>query len=453
MKQWISLAAATATALVTLAGCGGGDGNNDAGIRVIHAAPDAPRVNFLLNGQAVRFALDYRQGTPLLLLTQGSYDVAIEGLIPPENQTVLELPGLSFSGDRDYTVVVTGRIADDSLDGLLFESSRLPAPDGKARLQVLHAAPEAPPVDLYLTEPEAELAASVPLGTLAYLEDSGALDVDAGLGRLRVTLAGDPDSLLFDSPNISLAQNSKLFVVAVANTGAGPAPIALVINTGSAQADLLDRNTPGALRVLHLSPDAPALDLTRQATGSEDVLPFLEGLMYPQSSGYQELAVAQYTVRAFDATDADPEAEPLLSFVQTVQPGQFYSVLFTGLAEAILAQPLIDARRPVATEAKLRLVHASPEAGVVDIYLTPDGAELAESLLILRNVNPRAETGYRPLPPGDYTLLVTEPADSTAEVISSALNLAGGDVRTLIVRDAPGGGEPVGLINIDDSAD
>lgn len=450
MKQWKPLAAALA--LLALAGCGG-DANNDAGIRLIHAAPDAPRVNFRLNGQAVRSGLDYRQGTPLLLLTQGSYDVAIEGLIPPENQTVLSLPGLNFSGDRDYTVVVTGQVTDDSLDGLVFETSRMAAPDGKSRIQVLHAAPDVPPVDLYVTEPDAELAASVPVGTLAYLEDTGPLDVDAGVSRLRVTLAGEPANVVFDSPDISLAQNSKLFVVAVRNTGAGPAPITLTINTGSAQADLLDRNTPGSLRVLQLSPDTPELDLTRQATGSEDVLPFIEGLAFPQSSGYQALAVGQYTIRARDATELDPEADPLLSFVQTVQPGQYYTVLFTGLAETILPQALIDARRPIATEAKLRLVHASPEAAVVDIYVTPAGAELEDSVLILRNVSPRVETGYRSLPPGDYTLLVTEPGDSAAEVISAPLSLAGGDVRTLAVTDAAGGGEPIGLSAFNDTSD
>ena len=274
-----------------------------------------------------------------------------------------------------------------------------------------------------------------------------------GLRRLRVTLAGDPASVVFDSPNITLAQNSKLFIVAVANTGAGPAPIALVVNTGTAQADLLDRNTPGALRVLQLSPDAPELDLTRQAAGSEDVLPFIDGLAFPQSSGYQELAVGQYTVRAFDAADPDPQADPLLSFVQTVQAGQFYTVLFTGLAETILAQALIDARRPVTTESRLRLVHASPGAGVVDIYLTAAGAELEGSVLILRNVNPRVETGYLSLPPGDYTLLVTAPADSSAEVISAPVSLAGGDVRTLVVRDAAGGGEPIELSAFDDATD
>lgn len=452
MKQWNPLAAA-ALALVTLAGCGGGDANNDSAIRVIHAAPDAPRVNFLLNGQAVRFALDYRQGTPLLLLTQGSYDVAIEGLIPLENQIVVALPGLGFTGDRDYTVVVTGKVADDSLDGMVFETSRIPAPDGKSRVQVLHAAPDAPAVDLYVTEPDAELAASVPVATLAYGEDSGALDLDAGLRRLRATLAGDPATVVYDSPNITLAQNSKLFVVAVANTGAGTAPIGLVVNTGSAQADLPDRNTPGALRVLQLSPDAPALDLVRQATGSEDVLPFVDGLDFPQSSGYQPLPVAQYTVRAFAASDPDPEADPLVSFVQTVQQGQFYTVLYTGLAENLLARTLVDARRAIATEARLRLVHASPEAGLVDIYLVPDGAELSGALLILRNVSPGVETGYRSLPPGDYTLLVTEPADSSAEVIATAISLAGGDVRTLAVTDAAGGGEPVGLAAFNDLLD
>lgn len=449
MKRWNSLAAA-ALAMLTLASCGG-DANNDSAIRVIHAAPDAPRVNFLLNGQSVRFGLDYRQGTPLLLLTQGSYDVAIEGLILPENQTVVTLPGLAFMGDRDYTIVVTGQVADDSLDGLVFETSRIPAPDGKSRIQVLHAAPAAPAVDIYVTEPDAELATRVPVGTLAYREDTGALDVDAGLRRVRVTLAGDPANVVYDSPNITLAQNSKLFIVAVANTGAGPAPISLVVNTGAAQADLLDRNTPAALRVLQLSPDAPALDLTRQATGSEDVLPFIDGLLFPQSSGYRELAGGQYTLRARDA--GDPEADPLLSFLQTVLPGQFYTVLLTGLVEGLLGQSLIDARRPIATEAKLRLVHASPEAGLVDIYLTPAGAELSDSVLILRNVSPRVETGYRSLQPGDYTLLVTAPADSTAVVISAPLSLAGGDVRTLAVTDAAGGGEPIGLSAFDDTAD
>jgi len=453
MTRCIRLFAAALLA-VTLAACGS-DPDQDAGVRLIHAAPDAPRVNFRINGQAVRSAIDYRQGTPLLLLVQGGYEFSIEGLIPPANQTLIPAESSNLAGDTDYTLVLVGRLADDTLALHRVEGTRAIPGNGRTRLQVLHAADQAPPVDIWLTEPEADLGAATPLGTLAYLEDTGSLDIASGTWQLRITPAGEPEQVIFNTGPLSLAQNSKLFITAITNTATGSSPIGLTINTGSTQVELFDQNRQAAIRVIHLSPDSPDFDVRTRISAEEGApeTTLVAALAYPQSSGYQEVEARQYNIRVYDSSDADPEADPVLNFLQTLQPRQYYTVLLQGLFENILQQPLVDNRRSVASEAKLRMVHASPEAGPVDIYLKPAGADFSDALLTFRNVGLRTETGYRSLPPEDYVFVVTPPGDQTVVTLEVPLSLAGGDVRTLIVRDAPGGGEPIEYTEINDQAD
>jgi hypothetical protein len=66
--------------VVLLAGSGCNDSNpGTSSLRVLHASPDAPKVNVLINKAAVLEDVDYKQGSGFLTKPAGTYDVAVQG--------------------------------------------------------------------------------------------------------------------------------------------------------------------------------------------------------------------------------------------------------------------------------------------------------------------------------------------------------------------------------------
>jgi NADH:ubiquinone oxidoreductase subunit 6 (subunit J) len=73
----------------------------------------------------------------------------------------------------------------------------------------------------------------------------------------------------------------------------------------------------------------------------------------------------------------------------------------------------IDLRGPGAGQPQLRVVHAVPDAGPVDVY--------ANNQLIASNLNFRGTTDFKPVQPGAYTIALTQPGTQTA--------ISGADVK------------------------
>ncbi|MDH4023321.1 MAG: DUF4397 domain-containing protein, partial [Gammaproteobacteria bacterium] len=91
-----------------------------------------------------------------------------------------------------------------------------------------------------------------------------------------------------------------------------------------------------------------------------------------------------------------------------------------------------------------------PAAGLVDIYVTVPGTDITTVVPAFEDVPFKADTGYVPLVGGTYDISVTPADDPSTVAIFASLPVAGGDVFTVIARDAPGGGAPFGVIVIDE---
>ena len=411
-------------------------------VQVLHGSPDAPAVNVLVDGGEVLSGVDYKTGSGQLSLDEGTYSIQVDGILPAGNAAVIGPVDLAFDGDTIYTIAAVNEVT--AIEPVVISQPDTPVSAGAARLFVLHGSAAAPQVDVFVTTPGADLAASAPVGTFSFKETIGPAEVAAGDYQIRVTAAGDAAAVVYDSGTVTLNDGDDLTLAALPNTKSGPAAVNLVALTGAGSAEILDANTPARLQVVHASPDAPAVDI--RVNG--DVL--IPGLEFPNATGFVEVAPDTYSVSVTVA--GNPGAIAIGPVDLTLEPGVRYSVLAVGELAAIEPLILDDDSRNVATNAKVRIVHASPTAADVDIYVTAVGADINNEAPTLENIPFKANTGFLALPAGDYDVTVTPTGTKTAAIGPATISIADGGIYTAIARDPLPGEAALGLIALDDFA-
>lgn len=452
-KQWLT-PLLVAGGLV-LAGCNssssssssGTDNDSDNGgaasVRVTHAVSDAPLVNILVNGDAALSSVDYRDSATLTP-DAGSYEVAVQAQLPGgDTATVIGPVDLSFAADTRYDIIAVGSAGAETLEALVFESSPDYSSSTQARLYVAHLAPDAPEVDVYVSAFGAavDFAATDPTLTFEFKDRTGPLEVDAGDYQIQVTAAGGTD-VLFDSGEVSLSAGDDLFIGAIANTGANvdASPVSLLVLGGDEPLTVFDRNQQAGVRVVHATADAPAVDVFvgGAATAAISDLAFTETA--PGQSGrdsYVGLDAGTLNVKV-SAAGQSPDDAVIDADLDLVN-GQGYTVLAVGLLDDIEPLVLADQTRGIATQASLRVIHASTQAPNVDVYLVDAGAGIGNSSPVLEDVPFKAASDFLPVAAGDYKVIVTAAGDGNPVIEVDDLSLEAGKVYTVIARDQDGG--------------
>ena len=287
-------------------------------------------------------------------------------------------------------------------------------------------------------------------------------EVPAGDYRIRVTLPGSTTPV-FDSGTVTFPAGADLLVVAVDNTVAGRTavgapPITLLVSDGASTFEILDAATPAEVRVVHAVPDAPAVDVYINDPMATNA-PSISGLSYRQAFPMQAIAGPD----AYAALDAgtnnllvtvagNPGATAIPATDLDLAPGQRYSVYASGSLATI--EPFVreDDDRSIATEARVRILHLAPSAGLVDIYITAVGADINNEAPTLEDVDFQADTGYLSLAGMPYDVTVTLAGTKTVAIGPATVTLNDGSVYTAVARDPDPSvvNDTFGLILLDD---
>src|SRR5919107_5309671 len=118
-----------------------------ASLRFVNAAPAAPAVDVYIDGRGAVSGLFYGQTTPSYLAGAGAHTVSI---VATGSTIELYHAILPLDQSQDYTLLLVG--APQALDALLLADPASPPASGSAQLRLVHAAPTAGPVDVYVTE-------------------------------------------------------------------------------------------------------------------------------------------------------------------------------------------------------------------------------------------------------------------------------------------------------------
>lgn len=184
----------------------------------------------------------------------------------------------------------------------------------------------------------------------------------------------------------------------------------------------------GYVRLAHLSPDTPAVDVYLAPAGADQQSQIFPGVGYGTVSAYLPLPTGRYVV-AMRAAGAPPTQPPVLTTDVVVSPGAAYTIAGVGRYADLGLRVLDDDLTPPADgQAKIRIVHASLRIPVLDIA-TGEGAPVA------RGVQFATTTAYQQVTPGSRELTLR--SDARREV--ARVRLDADTVYSLLLLDYPGG--------------
>jgi hypothetical protein len=298
--------------------------DDTARVRVVHTVPDAPAVDIAVTGGDVLVSgLEFPNSSDYLEVPAGSYDLEVR--LSGTEDVVLPLPGVELAGGTVYDVYAIGTAGDGqiypfvipttvaSTDSAMSSTSACGVvlgigSESDACVNVVHASPDAPAVDIWVN-------GQVALSNISFGEFSGWVALPAGDYQIQVTPTGQgAESAVIDA-TVSVEAGVSYHIAATGTV----AEIAPQIY----QADLSQAGEGNArIRVIHTSPDAPAVDIA--LTGG-DVL--VSGLAFPDASGFLDVPAGTYDleVRAAGTTDVALQLPGV-----TLEAGMAYDVFAIG---------------------------------------------------------------------------------------------------------------------------
>jgi hypothetical protein len=182
------------------------------------------------------------------------------------------------------------------------------AQSGTAKVRVVHASPDAPPVDVYVNGSKA-------LSNVPFFTASNYLDLPGGSYDIKVTPAGATEPAVIDAKGVTI-EAGKAYTIAATGKLADIKPTILADNLSAPAAG------KAHVRVIHFSPDAPAVDI-KVANGPT----LIPALAFPKDSGYLPVDAGTYDLQV---TPAGASAVVLDLKGTRLEAGKIYDVFAVG---------------------------------------------------------------------------------------------------------------------------
>lgn len=209
------------------AACGNDDNTGPAAgsarLRAVHASPDAPSVDVLVDNAVALSNVPYLGVSEYLDVAAGSRNLKVNAT---GTATTVINADADLADGRDYTVIASGLVS--AIAPLVLQDDNTAPAAGNVRIRAIHGAPSAPAVDIYVTPPGADLAGAAPaLSNVGFGDVADYLEAPAGTYQVRVTPTGSK-TVVIDSGSLTLASGQVRTAIAVDAPGGG-APFGLVV--------------------------------------------------------------------------------------------------------------------------------------------------------------------------------------------------------------------------------
>lgn len=158
-------------------------------------------------------------------------------------------------------------------------------PDAVAAVRIAHFSPDAPEIDVYIDGERV-------LQSVAYDEVSPYLEVEPGTAELTITAAGDSEAVVFEE---SVYFGRAFYTVAAIGELEGETFSPLILTDAGSS----------LVRLVHASPDAPAVDVV----GNDGAMELFENVSFGTATNYVALPAGSYALDVLPAADGNGELD------------------------------------------------------------------------------------------------------------------------------------------------
>ena len=262
------------TACLVLAGVAACDNKvadprpESARIRLVHGAAITSPLDLLIDGEPVQLSVAATQISNFTEVEAGDRTVSVK--VHGSGQTLVSR-SVTLEKNADYTMLVSGTLANPE-DMIASDTAFIPLP-GKVKIRVIHAARNAPPLDVYLTAPGEDLATAIKLVEPFEFNVAdtsvfpGFAERDPGDWQVRFTADGTTNVLLDTGPFAT--SSGQIITVVLSHDGNNDLVARIVDETPGVVPDFV------AIRVNHAAPAVPTVAVHVTAPGLDLAQPHL----------------------------------------------------------------------------------------------------------------------------------------------------------------------------------
>jgi Domain of unknown function (DUF4397) len=226
-------------------------------------------------------------------------------------------------------------------------------------------------------------------------------------------------------------------LMSVLGLGAMASGVAIASVPAATAATAHHHTNSGWIRLAHLSPNTPPVDVYLYSFGNSRAMIVLHHVAYGTVSPYEKVAAGEYTV-AMRGAGASPSSQPVLSASVQITPGGAYTVAGMGPAKGLRLQVIRDRLTTPPGKSLVRVIQASLR--YQKITVDANHRTLAKQLIFAH------VTDYVSTPPGSFDVHFA----GMGAKGSSDISLNAGTIHTLVVLDASHHG--LQIANLEDAA-
>lgn len=390
----------------------------DATLRVIHASPGLPEVDVLLDGQPLLQGVPYGEPTEYVVITPEEHRLQVIPTGQTANAAIVD-ETLEAAPGQAYLLAVFGLI--NNVGGDVYAVDLNEIEPGTVRVRLINFSPDAGEVDLLETGGEQWF----------YDVELGEATDYSGLApnTYSVDLRGPDDRVLRTVPDLTLAETRVYDILVLGQLADDTLTIqALETAVSPPCSEVLGLEGSGSdacLRLVHAAPDSPPVDVYVNEAG------IAKGIEFGTATEYT--VVPSGGGRAVRVTAANaPLEEAVVDTSLDFDPGQAYELLVTGAGDDLAITITGTDLRPLPEgQTRLRLIHASPDAGAIDL-----GVAGSESNLFV-GVNFGDATNYAVVDAGEYPLEVRPGGEDMSVALQSETPLEEGQVYDFVLLGRP----------------